>query len=250
MQFVYRQAVLQLFTDHCVSDAAGQGNPGSAEGWSCPLLRDRDRRGHATALSGSLGEEPPQFENHLYFHSISLLQQTCAKQCLLPGRPTLGVTQPEGFSQDKLLPIPPLPLLPVPRDPSGWAASPCTLLSFGGPSSWLRAMMRLWVLCTGRCEVWSALCFSSALQGLELLPSIVYPQFRCWAPQQRMLIHACARISLTSVMQLMLVTSLLCSGPVWPFEVRSLCSGCPPHHCLHLLAVDALLRLVPAVPME
>lgn len=68
-------------------------------------------RGHATAPSGSFGEEHQHFENNLYFCLISLLQWTCAKQCLLLVRPILGATQPEGFDQDKPIPIPPLPLL-------------------------------------------------------------------------------------------------------------------------------------------
>lgn len=71
-------------------------------------------RGHATAPSGSFGEKHQHFENNLYFRLISLLQQTCAKQCLLPMRPILGASQPEGFDQDKPLPIPPLPLLQSP----------------------------------------------------------------------------------------------------------------------------------------
>lgn len=45
-----------------------------------------------------------QHLENLYFHLISLVQQTCAAQCLL--RDPLGTTQTEGVTQDQLLPIP------------------------------------------------------------------------------------------------------------------------------------------------
>ena len=80
----------------------------------------------------------------------------------------------------------------------------------------------------GGARGWATLCFVSPcgawLWGRGLLPGAVQHQFQCWAPQETLLTHACACISLTSGVQLTLLTSLRCSGPACPFGVRSLCS--------------------------
>lgn len=76
--------------------------------------------------SYTLTQQPRSHQHleNLYFHLISLVQQTCAVQCLL--RDPLGTTQTEGVGQDQLLPIPSAlvtaPFAPVPRNPS-WGQS-------------------------------------------------------------------------------------------------------------------------------
>lgn len=114
---------------------------------------------------------------------------------------------------------------PVPGDLSWWVALTCTplapqgLSSPGGPGPCLRVMVTPWVLCTSR----------GGTGWCEGLGSSVFRQRTwawSWAPWQRMFMHGCTCISLTSGTEATLVMFLCSSGSVGPFGLRALCSVC------------------------